>query len=1473
MMSEIEVSKEASVVGVGEQCGMGSSSHQDLRTPDCNGSSAHNQASDLDRSYVFVTGTDELRDEDAVGDVDVVVEENAAVVEDKQLDTISENERPDAVTGEVIKSVDEGMTRSAQPCNGNPSMEYDSTRQHEREHRFQPLVADSVENHTDKSESSVEPEVNLVEHSDVKDSSQGQVAAQEFGDDNGKNEGLAKLEKYDDDDLIKSESTPGTLEYQESQVGALDPAVKSLENGDLKIMSLSFNCSGSATVGYEDPNRKDECDTEISSAELLQANQSFQVVDENVIDCSTEDLVPVAEKEKKVVGEVVEDARQEVPTPASLELDMKVHEFKEEVCNEGAMATMGSDMHEQCHLDTALENDCRGVSEQIAEAETVVSSNMESVCDLTVDGKNEEHFASPAAGGIQQSEEPDKHPDGSVIPLETVHAESRTDDTSLMTECVPTSSAHSLQTEYENSVAAPIETVAQIIGNGVPDPNSWTRSTAAKTISESDSTINGVLTEKEPHEVLTEKESTLQHSEAPGEAEVSSVLSVVADDQPAAIYRTLEPEVHVHTYDAINSGDQTDGESASCRVEIEDSYTVENTVVESVSEMEGVQKTGDQLLVAEIGTSENVILQEEESPVKAEKCDVILEPGSRVCDATCSGEKSIAVCETVKEEVLDSFNNENDCAVPSASAVEDGQNMGNQLDSAAVGRQESAFLQESETAVESEALNMDLETEGNALNSSAASNGERSGTAPGSWAREVLDGVAVVSEGVANTEMDIDVQSYIASGDGHEKVISLAKDANGTSETSDVKLEPELHVVSVTSGTENSDKFNVGDESVANTELEVEDVKENLTLGENEGDRQSSSDNISGAAEPEGSTSNTVSTEEPSIKSKTKPFNFLVRVPRFDDANLREQIRLAKLHVDDKTKIRDAIQAQIQEKRASSQIHGVDYEFAKGEGRSARKLVRSKRIEIDSLQTMINKAKNALSIEDIDSQIQNMEHMIQHETLPLKEEKQLIRDIKQLKQLREQLSSNLGSQDEIKRALEQREELEERLKTLRKELDVLKDQVLKAESAAMDAGRKYDDENKKVRELQAQFRAADDVRQSAYAQLQSLRKELSKKNEHFFKYKDAAAIANNYAFSGNNEALYCLCTENVKIFMEMWNTDVDFRKEYMRCNTRSTIRRLGTLDGRALGPNEQPVILPSYTDERNDNAIPAVKLDADASKIPKPEIKQETKLQTAASSNGKSFPKPSEPKNHKVAKKETPAPVPAPEPAPVPAMDNGHARVFGEKAANEVHEEEPKKSAEEIESIRKAEEARREEAEAQLKEQRRLEALAKANEALERKKRRAEKLQMRTELKLQKEAEQKEKEREKRLRKKERKQAATSDANGNPIETNNHNSETALSSESAPEIISRDSEVKDATAKKAQKKWPWSGKQQSSGGGGKSKSSIPPALRSRNKRKVLQQWMWVGAASLLILFLFWMGNVSLFSNSNNIPRRRTPPIP
>lgn len=57
-----------------------------------------------------------------------------------------------------------------------------------------------------------------------------------------------------------------------------------------------------------------------------------------------------------------------------------------------------------------------------------------------------------------------------------------------------------------------------------------------------------------------------------------------------------------------------------------------------------------------------------------------------------------------------------------------------------------------------------------------------------------------------------------------------------------------------------------------------------------------------------------------------------------------------------------------------------------------------------------------------------MEHKIEHETMPLPEEKQLIREIKQLKHAREQLCANSGTQAEIQEAFDQKDSIEGRFK-------------------------------------------------------------------------------------------------------------------------------------------------------------------------------------------------------------------------------------------------------------------------------------------------------------------------------------------------------------------------------------------------------------------------------------------------------------
>lgn len=632
---------------------------------------------------------------------------------------------------------------------------------------------------------------------------------------------------------------------------------------------------------------------------------------------------------------------------------------------------------------------------------------------------------------------------------------------------------------------------------------------------------------------------------------------------------------------------------------------------------------------------------------------------------------------------------------------------------------------------------------------------------------------------------------------------------------------------------------------------------------EHVGDRSKDSDGKSICAEDEGiegterngvqpfssvdSTNDAMEGQKTNEEVVKRPFRFLIRIPRYVDDKIREEIRLAQLQVDERTQSRDAIRAAIQAERANCSEFRIKFDAARSDERAARDALNAKRQELDSVQSVITRIKNATSIDEIDDRIHNMEHMIQHETMPLKEEKQLIREIKQLKNLRDQLSSSLGKQAEEQPTLEERDRIEERFKLLKRESASTRTEVLQFEGITKAARKIYFDKNEKIRELQSQFRAADDLRQEAYTHLQNLKKQLYEKNKYFRMYKDDMKKAEDLAFAGDKEELQRLCVGQVETMMELWNNNDDFRNEYIRCNTMSTLRRLRTLDGRSLGPDEEPPVLRNFLDEKVDNTLaaspkiasilPVTTSEQGRSTEPQGPVKVEVKpLVNLEQKNPKASVKSVVNVEKDPAAKSKKVSKPT-------ALETGSVTISG----REEVDVEDKKRREEEELARKAEELRKEEAAAKLKEQRRLEEKAKAKEAEERKKRNAEKAQAKAELRAKKEAELKEKEREKRARKKERKVAAAALTEGTndgiegestPSLENTQPETTTTNGQEQPETKDKAGVV---TKRKAQKQT-------------KVKAlPLPPPLRNRGRRR-MQPWMWVLLAALIIVALFLVGN-------------------
>ncbi|KAG7597781.1 hypothetical protein ISN44_As06g021030 [Arabidopsis suecica] len=582
-----------------------------------------------------------------------------------------------------------------------------------------------------------------------------------------------------------------------------------------------------------------------------------------------------------------------------------------------------------------------------------------------------------------------------------------------------------------------------------------------------------------------------------------------------------------------------------------------------------------------------------------------------------------------------------------------------------------------------------------------------------------------------------------------------------------------------------------------------------------------------------------------------KPFYFLPRVPRYDDEKLAEQLKHAEEQVDQKTQSRDALRADIQKIRAICKEYDISYKAAMTEERSARKAMHSKRQEIEALQSMISRVKSAASVDDIDSRVHNMEHMMQHTTLSLNEEKGFMREIKQLKQLREQISSSMGTKDEVKQALDEKEKTEERLKVLRKELDVLRNDLSKAEAITKAAKKKCDEEWEAQSKLQEQFRAADAVRQEAFVHLQDLKKQQREKNKYFFKYRDNSRAASEMALKKDRAALQSLCSDQVENFMNMWNNDEEFRKYYVKSNTRSTFRRLGTLDGRSLGPDEEPprITYAPRMDKLKTSSDRAEKHEA----VPPVPAQQERVVKFEGSkveNNGKAVAKPTEQKSQTTKSKK--AVKPDQPPPNVTELASGKEEI--EKSATPEEEEPPKLTKEEEELIKKEEEKRKQKEAAKMKEQHRLEEIAKAKEAMERKKKREEKAKARAVLKAQKEAEEREKEREKKLRKKERRKGIfTSEetATENPIPT----SETEVETPREIEIPKKQTVEESQQIKKSHKPSSQFLKQNKS-------KSVPLPLRNRGSKRKLRQWMWIGLIVVIILALFLLGNANLSSPAN-----------
>eukprot|EP00258_Populus_trichocarpa_P024781 XP_024440800.1 proton pump-interactor 1 [Populus trichocarpa] len=514
---------------------------------------------------------------------------------------------------------------------------------------------------------------------------------------------------------------------------------------------------------------------------------------------------------------------------------------------------------------------------------------------------------------------------------------------------------------------------------------------------------------------------------------------------------------------------------------------------------------------------------------------------------------------------------------------------------------------------------------------------------------------------------------------------------------------------------------------------------------------------------------------------------YFVTYRQYDDPKIKSKIDQADKEIQKRNLSRFEITEELKAIRAKRAELVNQVRTLKNEGRQYKSMFDEKKKKIEPLQQALGKLRDTNSAgrgglcsseEELNDLIYSLQYRIQHESIPLTEEKQILREIKQFEGTREKVIANAAMRAKIQVKL-----IGVDLDGVRKEQQVLWGKVdgLDGKVKALDA---------EIKTLQDELTAVTQKRDKAYETIQELRKQRDEANANFYQCRMLLTKAKELAARKDVPALEELAHAEVENFMSLWSHNKAFRDDYKKRILPSLDRRQMSKDGRIRNPDEKPLVI----------------LETPKLSEPEPVVK-------AIAKRPKEDPKPPSQKDalppQKVQKETTKTEL---------KTTSEHSDIIDKEVSG-------------LENLQKNP-AEKEVDEAKLKEMKREEEIAKAKQAMERKKKLAEKAAAKAAARAQKDAEKKLKEREKKLKKK---AAATEPEE--PVEA---------VAEAEPEMDEVNDEVPVPVKEKVGKENTVRPRNRPRGPG-----SLPKVIPRR--KKSTNYWIWAAPAALVVLLFLALG--------------------
>ncbi|KAI4325133.1 hypothetical protein MLD38_030556 [Melastoma candidum] len=229
---------------------------------------------------------------------------------------------------------------------------------------------------------------------------------------------------------------------------------------------------------------------------------------------------------------------------------------------------------------------------------------------------------------------------------------------------------------------------------------------------------------------------------------------------------------------------------------------------------------------------------------------------------------------------------------------------------------------------------------------------------------------------------------------------------------------------------------------------------------------------------------------------------------------------------------------------------------------------------LKKLQTTRRNRNPCLTLEDYDSKIRNLLYTFdygRHDSAI--EKKKIWKEISELKFAKEEAVWTAVCKGEIWESLGNKDEIQKKIKIMQDDVDRSIGEHLKINAEAAFKLREFKDVDKDLARMDKLLSDIDEIMGSAYKCFLEWRNEHQQANVCYNQNVSLLNDARKLAEKKYVASLHCLCKKQTATFMEKWNNDEYFRKDYTRRASISLNSRSMCSDGRTRNRDEAPIAI------------------------------------------------------------------------------------------------------------------------------------------------------------------------------------------------------------------------------------------------------------------------------------------------------------